>query len=79
MVTRSGMVTESYLYFGLAGTHLPYRKVAGLVLSVLLTMELLGIWFTNKLNMAQKDSGDQHRNVTKLECSHPGWIQRNKE
>ena len=30
-----------------AGTHSPHQKVAGLVLSVLLTMELLGIWLTD--------------------------------
>ena len=29
------------------GTHSPHQKVAGLVLSVLLTMELLGIWLTD--------------------------------
>ena len=30
-----------------AGTHSPHRKVVGLVLLVLLTMELPGIWLTD--------------------------------
>ena len=61
MATQSGMVTEYYLLG--AGTHLPHRKVAGLVLLVLLITWLLGIWFTNKLNMAQNGSGDQQRST----------------
>ena len=42
--------------------HSPHQKVEGLVLSVLLIMESLGIQPTDKLNMAQKGSSVQHQN-----------------
>ena len=69
MATRSRMVTEYYLLG--VGTHSPHQKVAGLVLSVLLIIWLLCIWLTDKLNMAQNGSGDQHRSTIDPECVTP--------
>ena len=53
-------VRDGYRILFTWGGHLysPHRKVAGLVLLVLLITWLLGIWLTDKLNTAQNGSGD---------------------
>ena len=45
----SNSVQDGYriLFLLWAGTHSPHQKVVGLVLSVLFTTELLGIWLTD--------------------------------